>query len=134
MKKNLPVPTPPQKNQQPISPEKSRLVWQLLLNCVAFTAIYFLIAPKFPYIFYVYTAIAVIMGFVYVIYNRGFSAKGITPEMLPDTMSLSEKERFIEDAKLRLRKSNWMLLILFPAIFTVGCDMFYLFVIEGLFA
>ena len=134
MKKKFLAPTPPQKNQQPISPEKKRLVWQMLFNCVAFAVIYFLIATKFPYIVYVYTAVAVILGFIYVIYNRGFSAKGITPEMLPDTMSASEKERYLEDAKLRLRKSNWMLLILFPTIFTVGCDMFYLFVIEGLLA
>ena len=106
----------------------------MFFNCAAFAVIYFLILSKFPFITYVYTAIAAIFGFIYVIYNRGFSGKGVTPEMLPDTMSLAEKEKFIEDAKLRLHKSNWMLTLIFPAIFTVGCDMFYLFVIEGLFA
>ncbi|MBQ1255475.1 MAG: hypothetical protein IIX91_06775 [Clostridia bacterium] len=130
MKKNLP--STPQK--QPLSPEKKKLFWQMLFNCAAFTVIYFLIARIFPYIGYVYVAIAAIFGLVYVIYNRGFSGKGVTPEMLPDTMSLSQKEAFIEDAKLRLRKSNWMLTIIFPTIFTIGCDMFYLHVIEGLLA
>lgn len=132
MKKNLP--TPQKNNPQPISPEKLRLFWQMVFNCVAFPVIYFLVATKFPYVFYVYVAVALIFGSIYVLYNRGFAAKGITPEMLPDTMSASQKEKFIEDAKLRLRKSRWMLLILFPTVFTVGCDMFYLFVIEGLFA
>lgn len=132
MKKNLPAPQ--KSNPQPVSPEKIRLLWQMLFNCAAFPVIYFLVATKFPYIFYVYVAVAIIVGFAYVIYNRGLSAKGITPEMLPDTMSASEKEKFIADAKLRLRKSRWMLLILFPTVFSVGCDMFYLFVIEGFFA
>ena len=132
MKKKLPAPQ--KSNPQPITPEKTRLFWQMVFNCVAFPVIYFLVAAKFPYIFYVYVAVALIMAFVYVIYNRGLSAKGITPEMLPDTMSVAEKAAFIEEAKCRLRKSRWMLLILFPTIFTVGCDMFYLFVIEGLFA
>ena len=94
--------------------------------------IYYLIVPKFPYLFYIYAAVAVIFGFAYVIYNRGLTAKGLTPEMLPDTMSASEKQEFIEKGKLRMRKSRWMLMILFPSVFTVACDMFYLFVIEGL--
>lgn len=125
---------PPAPEKKPLSPEKKQLFWQMLFNCAAFAAIYFLIAPKFPYIFYVYVSVAVIVGFVYVVYNRGFSAKGVTPEMLPDTMSLAEKEAFIENAKMRLRKSNWMLTVIFPAIFTLGCDMFYLFVIDGFLA
>ena len=65
------------------------------------------------------------------IYNKGFSAKDVTPDMLPDTMSQDEKQAFIEDGKLRLRRSRWMLTLLIPIILTIACDMFYLFVIEG---
>jgi Ca2+/Na+ antiporter len=114
--------------------------WKLALIVVVNTIIIFGFYRLMLHFYYfeivmgLYLALTAVFTFAYVIYNRGFSGKGVTPEMLPDTMSLAEKEKFIEDAKLRLHKSNWMLTLIFPAIFTVGCDMFYLFVIEGLFA
>ena len=123
---------PPAPEKKTLSPEKKQLFWQMLFNCAAFAAIYFLIAPKFPYIFYVYVSVAVILGFIYVIYNRGFAAKGITPEMLPDTMSYEEKLAFIEDSKQRLHKSKWMLSVLFPIIFVFALDMMYLYLLPML--
>lgn len=106
---------------------------RLLANCVAMLIIYFVVAIRFQfgYIFHIYVALGVVLGLSYVIYNKGFSAKDITPDMLPDTMSQAEKQAFIEDGKLRLRKSRWMLTLLLPIILTIACDMFYLFVIEG---
>ena len=130
MKKKLPAPQ--DQNQDQLA-EKKVLMARLLANCVAMLIIYFVVAIKFQfgYIFHIYVALGVVLGLSYVIYNKGFSSKDVTPDMLPDTMSQAEKQAFIEDGKLRLRKSRWMLTLLLPIILTIACDMFYLFVIEG---
>lgn len=130
MKKKLPA---PQNQNQDQLAEKKVLMARLLANCVAMLIIYFVVAIRFQfgYIFHIYVALGVVLGLSYVIYNKGFSSKDVTPDMLPDTMSQAEKQAFIEDGKLRLRKSRWMLTLLLPIILTIACDMFYLFVIEG---
>lgn len=130
MKKKLPA---PQNQNQDQLAEKKVLMARLLVNCVAMLIIYFVVAIRFQfgYIFHIYVALGIVLGLSYVIYNKGFSAKDVTPDMLPDTMSQDEKQAFIEDGKLRLRRSRWMLTLLIPIILTIACDMFYLFVIEG---
>ena len=70
---------------------------------------------------YLITATAVIL--VYVIYNRGFSRKGLTPEMLPDTMSKEEKEDFIADGERRLKRSRPLLSVIFAFSFTFVYDI-----------
>ena len=42
-----------------------------------------------------YAAVGAGFVFAYVIYNRAFTRDGITPEMLPDTMSEQQKADFI---------------------------------------
>ena len=77
---------------------------RLLTNCVAMLIIYFVVAIRFQfgYIFHIYVALGIVLGLSYVIYNKGFSAKDVTPDMLPDAMSQDEKQAFIEDGKLRV--------------------------------
>lgn len=121
----------PAQSGKPQDPEKKALMWRLLLHCVIILAIYFiLVALHFEYIFHIYVGVGAVLGLSFVIYNRGFAAKGITPEMLPDSMTPMEKQEYIEAAKLRLKKSRWMLTVLIPIILAIACDMFYLFVIQ----
>jgi hypothetical protein len=121
----------PAQSGKPQDPEKKALMWRLLLHCVIILAIYFiLVALHFEYIFHIYVGVGAVLGLSFVIYNRGFAAKGITPEMLPDSMTPTEKLEYIEAAKLRLKKSRWMLTALIPIILAIACDMFYLFVIQ----
>lgn len=75
----------------------------------------------------IYMAVATVVIFTYVIYNRGFSRMGLTPEMLPDTMSAEEKAEFIEDGKQRLRKSRPLLMLIFAFAFTFVFDILELF-------
>ena len=63
----------------------------------------------------------------YIIYNRAFSRKNITTEMLPDTMSAAEKEEYVADGKRRLEKSKWMLSVIIPLLVTIALDAVYLF-------
>lgn len=76
-----------------------------------------------------YMAITAVSVLSYVIYNRGFSRKGVTAEMLPDTMSDEEKNSFINDAETRLKKSRPLLIISFAFSFTLIIDVLKLTVI-----
>ncbi len=117
-----------------MKPELKQRMILLLANSAILMSVYFYAASLgFP-IYYIYFALGGILGLVYVIYNKGFSGKNITPEMLPDHMTPEQKQAFIEDSKRRLRSSRWMLTILVPILFTFAADLFYLFVLEGLFS
>ena len=105
----------------------------MLVNSILFPVLYFTVANAgFDYILYVYTALAAILAFVFVIYNRGFSRKNITPEMLPDTMSAEEKKEFIADGERRLSASRWMIAFLFPLVLTVALDIIILILLPML--
>ena len=112
------------------TPERKQLMWRLIINCILLMTLYFVLAAaEFAYTHYIYIAAAAGLGIYYTIYNKGFSGKDVTPEMLPDTMSLAEKTAFIEDSKERMRKSRWVLTLLIPLILTLACDMLYLIVL-----
>ncbi len=53
----------------------------------------------------------------YWVYNRGFTRKNVTPEMLPDEWSDEKKRQFIDDGKRRLEKSKWLIYIIVPLCF-----------------
>ena len=76
-----------------------------------------------PVILIVYMSLATATTLAYVIYNRGFSRKGLTTEMLPDTMSLEEKTEFIEDGERRLRRSRPLLMVVLAFAFTFVAEL-----------
>ena len=120
-----------------MKPEAKKLALHLLINSIVLIVLYFMIAKVFPYVWVIYLAAGAGLGFYYVIYNKGFSGKGVTPDMLPTTMSLAEKEAFIEDSRVRLKNSRWVLTILIPILLTFMLDMMYLFLspyVEAIFS
>ncbi len=124
----------------PMPPEKKRMALMLIANTVLLVAIYYTaqgIAEELPIIGYIATFgyMACLAGFLiaYIIYNRAFTRKGLTPEMLADTMSYEEKMRIIEDANAREARSKWMLTVIIPFTFTIMIDALYLFVWTGYF-
>ena len=83
-----------------------------------------------------WVALAVFL-IVYIAYNRAFSRKGITVEMLPDTWTAEQKAEFVEDGQRRLENSQWMLSVIIPLIVPIMLDAIYLFtwpIIENLFS
>ena len=112
--------------------------WRLLTVLVGNTVIIFAIyrlalqTKMFPWVLGIYLAAAALLTVAYVVYNRGFSRRGVTADMLPDTMSAQEKCEFIADGERRLKKSKWMLTILFPLLVTFGFDIIELFVVDYL--
>lgn len=87
----------------------------------------------FEYVLFAYLAIETVAIASYVIYNRGFSRKGVTYDMLPLDWSDEKKKDFIEDGKRRLRKSRWLLVIIFAFLFTFAVDAFELVVFPFIF-
>ena len=92
----------------------------LIVVCVLTVLIYrvLLETPAGFYVFVGYMAAATVLIFTYVIYNRGFSRRGLTEEMLPDTMSAEEKKEFIESGKRRMKRSSWMLIPIIALLLT----------------
>ena len=69
-----------------------------------------------------YIAACTVAVFTYVFYNRGFSRKGLTEDMLPDSMTKEEKREFIEDGERRLKRSRPLLIVIFAFAFTFIID------------
>jgi hypothetical protein len=111
--------------------EKTQLLLLMIVNSILLVGAYFFVAPYFP-IYCIYLAVGAVMGLVFVIYNRGFVGKNITPDQLPESMSPVEKQRFMDESRERLHRSRWMLTIIFPIILAFALDMMYLFLLPML--
>ena len=126
-------------NSSPKKNKSMRTLAVLALNTVLFFSFYKILlyyAEQTDETFYSFVVMLLYMllllGFVlgYLIYNRFLYRKNLTPEDLPDTMTLAEKEAFIADSKRRLEKSKWMMTIIFPLVFTFLMDAIDLFILD----
>lgn len=118
-----------------MKPENKWLALLLLGNSILFSVAYFVLAAYFP-IYIVYLAVGAVMTLIFVIYNRGFVGKNLTPDQMSDSMTLEEKQKFIDDCAARLHRSRWMITVIFPIILAFCLDMMYLFLLpmlEGMF-
>lgn len=122
--------------------KKTRYVLPLCINTVLFFAVYRVLlfyAEMTEETFYSFLVMVLYMtlllGFVlaYIIYNRFFYRKGVTPEQLPAEWSEAKKQEFIEDAVRRTERSRWMLTVIFPLVVTFFIDTVDLFIIDTLF-
>ena len=85
---------------------------------------------------FIYTAALTVFALAYIIYNRGFSRKGVTVDMLPDEWSEEKKLELVENGKRRLQRSKWMLVLIISLSFTFVVEVFIFFalpVFKGLF-
>ena len=87
----------------------------------------------FKYILFSYIAAETVLIAVYLIYNRGFSRKNVTEEMLPSDWSDEKKSEFIENANKRLHRSRWLLVLILSFLFTFAVDIFELIVFPSIF-
>ena len=83
--------------------------------------------PYFHIAFVAYLALATAAILGYVIYNRGFSRRGLTDEMLPDEWSEDKKREYIEDGERRFKKSRPLLIIVIAFAFTFAIDIIELY-------
>ena len=133
---------PPMHEKKPLNKEA---LWRLIIlavNTILFFAIYRVLLyygdmtqETFGSFIVMIVYMAFLLGFVlaYLIYNRFLYRKGITRDELPDDWSEEKKSEFIEDGERRLKRSKWMMLIIFPLIFTFLMDAIDLFIIDTFF-
>ena len=127
--------------------KEQKLLFGLVIGCsVVSTLLYFGIVALSEYmeslitaqimgigIMVLYAAVGAGFLIAYILYNRAFTRDGITPEMLPDTMSEHEKVAFIQNGVERKRKSGWMIVVLFAAFVPLAIDFLILTAIPTLF-
>ena len=107
---------------------------RLIITAVVTLAVLFfyrlmLNTPYFHIVFIAYLTLATAAILGYVIYNRGFSRKGLTPEMLNAEWSEDKKREFIADGERRLKKSRPLLISIVAFAFTFAIDIFELYTI-----
>ena len=134
----------PQSNPKEITPQAKRLAISLVINSALLLFIYFgvmdldvivfkagVLAPYPIYIgqivYIAYWAVFAAVLVAYIAYNRAFSRKGVTPDMLPDSWSAEQKEEYIADGVRRAENSKWMLSLISPLLVTIAADAIYLF-------
>ncbi|MBR0450074.1 MAG: hypothetical protein IIX30_04580 [Clostridia bacterium] len=81
----------------------------------------------FPTVMFIYMALLAVLALVYIIYNRGFSRKGVTVDMLPLEWSDEKKQSFVESGKQRLERSKWLLVFIIALLFTFVMEAVVLF-------
>ena len=124
-----------------ISPEARNRAALLLINTAILTFFYFATQNiGFPILSMIITVgywiILAVFALAYIIYNRAFSRKNVTVDMLPDIWTAEQKQEYVEDGKRRLEKSKWMLAVIIPFMVTILIDAIYLFtwpMVQGLF-
>ena len=84
----------------------------------------------FPIVLSVYIIVLPVLVLVYIFYNRGFSRRGVTVDMLPETWGEQKKQDYVNNANLRLKRSRWMLSVILAILVTFFVDAIMLFVIS----
>ena len=142
MKKNFPeIP------RKQLSEKTKNLVVVTAINSILLTFLYFasmganvivippLVITPYPImlgqiVYIAYWAVFAIFFLIFFFYNHAFTRKGVTVDMLPDTMSPEEKQAYLDEITRRSDKSKWMITIIFPLIMTFMIDIVLLYMIE----
>ena len=127
---------PKNTTKKELSPAVRQLAVSLVINSLLVMFVYYgALALNIPIIAQVVTvAYMVIFGgflIAYIAYNRAFSRKDVTADMLPDDWTDEQKLAYINDGKVRVEKSRWMLSVIIPFLVTFIADTLYLFVWTG---
>ena len=128
----------PSEVSAPAKKTMSRTALYRMLALVALTVVllvvyrFFMNTLYFPVAMIAYMAVGAASLLLYVIYNRGFSRRGVTVEMLPAEWSDEQKEAFVADGKRRMERSSWLLIVIFAVFFTFAMDLLELYVFSTL--
>ena len=125
-KKNFPV---EQTEKKSVSKTALLLLFALVGATVAALTVYrFLMqGPYFRVTLIAYMVIGGVAALGYVLYNRGFSRRGVTADMLPSDWSDEKKNEYIEDGVRRMKRSRWVLILAFAIFATLAFDLIELY-------
>ena len=114
-----------------------KLLWGVITALVSLVIIVFyrvcLNFTFFPYVMWGYMVVLTALIVIYILYNRGFTRRGVAMDMLPDDWSEERRAEFIEDGKRRLARSKWMLIFIIGFLATFLFDALELFVLSKFF-
>ena len=132
-KRNLPT---AQTEKKSVSKTALLLLFALIgATVVSLTVYRFLMrGPYFRITLIVYLVLGTASALGYVLYNRGFSRKDLTADMLPADWSDEKKKSFLEDGARRMKRSRWVLIVAFAIFTTLAVDMIELYVIPFFFS
>ena len=131
-------PVPPKTPQKNVWPFLLLLAGNTVLSLCSYQVLLRLAAmseqPVWTFlVMLLYAALAVGFVLAYLIYNRFLYRKGVTPEQLPEDWSAERKVEFLADGERRLKRSKWMMLVIFPLIVTFLYDAIDLFLLDMFF-
>ena len=130
--KKIEAEMPSQKKQS-----RKKLFWAVITAVISLTVLTVyrvcLNFSIFPYVMWGYMVVLTALVVVYIVYNRGFTRRGIEVDMLPDDWSEERRIQFVEDGKRRLARSKWMLMLIIAFLVTFLFDALELFVISKFF-
>ena len=82
----------------------------------------------FPIVMFSYMIALTALIISYIVYNRGFSRNGVTEDMLPSDWTYEQKLEYIENGRVRLQRSKWILIFIIAILFTFIVEALVLFV------
>lgn len=131
----------PKKKDRALSPAVKNFNWLLLAKVIGAalvsSVIFFLgISGSELWFKLTYLVYAIALGgfiIAYFVINRGFTERGITADMLPDTMSPEEKSDYVEKSLKREKDSRWMLIVIIALALPISIDLFRLFAWDRFF-
>lgn len=118
-----------ERNEQKSKSSATLRPWILLLALIISSAALYLfyrllistVNPELVLI--LYTASSTVCIVAYLIYNRGFSRKNVTIDMLPRSWDEEKKREFIEDGEMRIKKSKPLLIVIIAFVFTYAIEL-----------
>ncbi len=119
--------------KKPNPNKKKNIVRLLLTAALSLVLLLFyrvmLLSQYFPIVMWSYMIILTVLIVVYIVYNRGFSRKGVTEDMLPEDWDIERKQSFVQSGKDRMERSKWMLMLIIAFLVTLLADAIELFVV-----
>ena len=124
------------KEPVPMTRDAKRRLWATAGLTVVLLAIWYgcMAVALAKAVMIAYFVVFAVLLVTYLAYNRGFVNKDVTAEMLPADWSEEKKQTFLENEKLRVQKSRWMLTVIIPFIIVFMCEALYLFVWDSYLA
>ena len=104
-----------------------RTMLYLIAATVGMALLYYSLNAIFAYAFLFFYGAAILLGFAYVLANRGFSRDGLSVDSLAPTIPLDERKRYLRERDSRRESTKWMLMLLIPLFLVIGMDILYLF-------
>ena len=107
-----------------------RLLSTVLLSIVLLAFYYFSMSFSFfPFVMFGYMIAEAALVITYIVYNRGFSWRGVSEDMLPEKWDAEKRSSFLTECREKQKRSQWMLVAIISFLVTFICEVLLLFLL-----